>query len=111
MSYWQRERYLQKFGLAPERCVVIKHALEQDREPRPWRAASTLRCAYASTPFRGLSVLLDAWHRLRLAHAELHVWSSMRLYTEDDGPYEQPYTSGRRVDGLGVTYHGPRAQR
>jgi len=104
VSYWQRERYLNAFGLPPERCIVLRHALDLPKHARPWKKGPKLRCAYTSTPFRGLSVLLDAWERLQPGAAELHIWSSMRLYRESDQPYEHLY---RRAEVLpGVTYHG-----
>ncbi|MER9136034.1 glycosyltransferase [Mesorhizobium sp. M0830] len=104
VSYWQREQYLTTFGLPPDRCVVLRHALDLSPDPRLWETRSTWRCAYTSTPFRGLSVLLDAWQRLSPANAELHVWSSMKLYLEDDSPYQHLYD--RALSMPGVLYHG-----
>ncbi len=104
VSYWQRERYLNAFPLPPERCFVLRHALDPGAGLRLWEGGSTWRCAYTSTPFRGLSVLLDAWQRLSPANAELHIWSSMKLYLLDDGPYEHLY---KRAESMpGVIYHG-----
>jgi glycosyltransferase involved in cell wall biosynthesis/tetratricopeptide (TPR) repeat protein len=104
VSYWQREQYLTTFGLPPHRCVVLRHALDLSTEPRRWETRSTWRCAYTSTPFRGLSVLLDAWQRLNPANAELHVWSSMKLYLGDDSPYQHLYDRAQSMPG--VIYHG-----
>jgi len=104
VSHWQREQYLAAFGLPPERCAVLRHALDPSSDPRRWEAKSTWRCAYTSTPFRGLSVLLDAWRRLSPVNAELHVWSSMKLYLEDDSPYQHLYDRARSMPG--VLYHG-----
>jgi glycosyltransferase involved in cell wall biosynthesis len=104
VSHWQRERYLNAFSLPPERCVVLRHALDASEAPRLWEAGPVRRCAYASTPFRGLSVLLDGWERLSPGNAELHIWSSMKLYGLDDSPYEHLY---ERAESLpGVIYHG-----
>jgi len=105
VSYWQRDRYLNAFALPPQRCVVLRHALDLGPSHlRRWEAGSTWRCAYTSTPFRGLSVLLDAWERLSPANAELNVWSSMKLYLEDDSPYQHLYERARSMPG--VIYHG-----
>ena len=104
VSYWQRQRYLSTFGLSPERCVVLRHAIDPSADLRRWEAGSVWRCAYTSAPFRGLSVLLDAWQRLGPANAELHVWSSMKLYLEDNGPYQHLYERARSMPG--VIYHG-----
>ncbi len=43
VSYWQREQYLNAFGLPPERCVVLRHALELSRETRRWEAGPIWR--------------------------------------------------------------------
>ena len=104
VSSWQREQYLTQFQLPAQRCFVLKHALNLNPEPRRWEPGPIWRCTYISTPFRGLAVLLDAWERLRPMNAELHVWSSMKLYLEDDRPYEHLY---KRAEGMPyVTYHG-----
>jgi LPS sulfotransferase NodH/glycosyltransferase involved in cell wall biosynthesis len=103
VSNWQREQYLNAFGLPPQRCFVLRHAIDLSAEPRRWEAGPIWRCAYTSTPFRGLAVLLDAWERLK-PEAELHIWSSMKLYLVDDRPYEHLY---RRAEAMhNVFYHG-----
>ena len=65
--------------------------------------------AYASTPFRGLDVLLDLFPRIRAAcpDAELEVFSSMRVYgmseAEDQKTFEALY---RKANQPGVTLIG-----
>ncbi len=49
-------------------------------------------------------MLLDAWERLRPFNAELHIWSSMKLYLEDDSPYNHLYERARAMPR--VIYHG-----
>ena len=104
VSNWQKQRYLDTFGLPPQRCVVLRHALDINPETRRWEGGPILRCAYTSTPFRGLSVLLDAWERVSPTNAELHIWSSMKLYLDDDRPYEHLYARAQSLRG--VIYHG-----
>jgi glycosyltransferase involved in cell wall biosynthesis len=104
VSYWQRERYLNEFGLPPQRCFVLRHALHLSADRRRWETKPIWRCAYTSTPFRGLSVLLDAWQNLAPTNAELHIWSSMKLYLEDDAPYQHLYDRAKSMPG--VIYHG-----
>ena len=104
VSHWQRERYLNAFGLPPQRCCVLRHAVDLHPNLRTWDTAPVWRCAYTSTPFRGLAVLLDAWGRLRPLNAELHIWSSMKLYLGDDGPYNHLYERARAMPK--VVYHG-----
>jgi glycosyltransferase involved in cell wall biosynthesis len=104
VSDWQRQRYIETFALPPQRCVVLRHAVDISPEVRRWEQGHVLRCAYTSTPFRGLSVLLDAWELVNPANAELHIWSSMKLYMGDDSPYEHLYTRARSLRG--VIYRG-----
>ena len=104
VSYWQRERYLKTFALPADRCVVLRNATDVDPSRRLWKPGPVWRCAYTSTPFRGLSVLLDAWERLSPSNAELHIWSSMKLYLGDDGPYNHLYERAQSLPG--VIYHG-----
>ena len=104
VSYWQCERYINTFGLPPQRCAVLRHAIDMSPEMRRWETGPILRCAYTSTPFRGLVLLLDAWERLSPANAELHIWSSMKLYLVDDRPYEHLFARAQSMRG--VIYHG-----
>jgi tetratricopeptide (TPR) repeat protein/glycosyltransferase involved in cell wall biosynthesis len=64
------------------------------------------RLAYVSTPFRGLDVLLDLFPRIRQAcpDAELHVFSSMRVYgvsaADDQAQFEALYRKARELEGV-----------
>ncbi len=106
VSHWQRERYLNAFGLAPERCVVLRNATAFSHGLRHSTSSDVLSVAYTSTPFRGLSVLLDAWDLLKPAKARLHVWSSMQLYGPhvDDAGYTELVERARRMER--VNYEG-----
>ena len=104
ISHWQKDRYVAAFDLKPERCTVIRYAMEQTTDMRRWEPAPILRCAYISTPFRGLDVLLDAWQDVAPDRAELHIWSSMKLYMFDDGAYQHLFDRARNMPG--VVYHG-----
>jgi glycosyltransferase involved in cell wall biosynthesis len=106
VSDWQRERYLEAFKLPPEKCVVLRNATEVDLSPLPSREGP-IRLAYTSTPFRGLSVLLDAWEIARPENAELHIWSGMALYGPDAAHADQwrpLYDRARLLPN--VIYHG-----
>ena len=69
---------------------------KDSRAPRP------RRLAYASTPFRGLDVLLDVFPRIRAAcpDAELDVFSSMQVYgvsaADDQASYGALYAKARQ---------------
>ncbi|ACL59735.1 FkbM family methyltransferase [Methylobacterium nodulans] len=106
VSEWQQARFVAAFALPPERCIVLRNATEMPAADRVWTMRRPLRLAYTSTPFRGLSVLLDAWDRLRPADAELHIWSSHRLYGPafDDAPYQALFARATALPN--VHYHG-----
>lgn len=104
VSHWQRERFQMIFHLPPERCHVLRNAID-------WRQDVTSRTGrkfvYTSTPFRGLDVLLAAWERADMPEdAELHLFTSMALYGLAEGPYEALYDKARKMPG--VFYHGLR---
>ena len=107
VSDWQRQRFLESFAtLVPERCVVLHNATAVPPAPRSQARGRPVRIAYTSTPFRGLSVLLDAWERLQPLDAELHIWSSHRLYGPgfSDEPYRALWDKADRLPG--VVRHG-----
>jgi FkbM family methyltransferase len=106
VSEWQRARFLQQFDLRPEICVVLRNSTTVDPVNRRWAPNRPVRLAYTSTPFRGLSVLLDAWALLRPVDAELHIWSSMKLYgpNVDDQPFQSLYERSSSLPG--VHHHG-----
>lgn len=106
VSHWQLERYVRAFDLPRERCLVLHNAVSIEVEPRPWELGPKRQFAYTSTPFRGLSVLLDAWDRLKAKDAELHIWSSMALYANPaaDADYAHLYDRARALPN--VSYHG-----
>ena len=108
VSAWQRHRFIDKYELPPDKCHVIRNATavggppSQWASPAPWR----LRCAYVSAPNRGLSVLLDAWEQFDEPRAELHIWSSYRLWGphyKDAGDHALLARASRMP---GVVYHG-----
>src|SRR4051812_6344675 len=106
VSEWQQTRFIRAFGLPAERCTVLRNATDVPTSNRLWTGRRPLRLAYTSTPFRGLSVLLDAWDRLRPEEAELHIWSSHRLYGPafDDLPYQALFIQAQSLPN--VHFHG-----
>ena len=106
VSEWQQARFVKQFGLPSEKCIVLRNATEVCSSNRTWDPGRPLRMAYASIPYRGLSVLLDAWDQLRPADAELHIWSSIKLYGPgfDEEPYRNLYDRALLLPG--VEYHG-----
>jgi glycosyltransferase involved in cell wall biosynthesis len=106
VSNWQRARFIDRFELRPEVCIVLRNATDINGPNRRWNPGKPLKMAYISTPYRGLAVLLDAWNQLRPAESELHIWSSIKLYGPrfNDEAYRKLYD--RALSLPGIEYHG-----
>ena len=106
VSDWQKSQFIERFDLRPEMCVVLRNATEIGDSNRRWDPGKPLRIAYTSVPYRGLSVLLDAWDHLRPVDSELHIWSSIKLYGPgfNDEAYRELYD--RPLSLPRVVYHG-----
>ena len=121
VSDWQRQEYLQHFGLDPQRTGVLRNGIAPafaglfpeaaglgDSPRRPPVLANT------STPYRGLDLLLDAFPRIRAAvpGATLKVFSGMGVYqapaAEDQARFGALYQRCHDLDG--VEYVGSLAQ-
>jgi glycosyltransferase involved in cell wall biosynthesis len=111
VSEWQRKQTQAKFN-TPVRSEVIGNGLtpsfeSQFGDRQEFLATKELRAAYTSTPFRGLDILLEAHSRLTTP-IDLDVFSSMRVYGGDDGPYQALYQ--RAQSSPHVHYHGAVSQ-
>lgn len=49
------------------------------------------KCIYASTPFRGLDILLSVWPKIKkkVPHATLHLFTGMSIYNQEEYPETQ----------------------
>ena len=118
VSEWQRNRYVEFYRIPVERTLVMRNAvspafLTPHNPPSPWTGFGAPVLWYASTPYRGLNVLLDAWPKIREATgASLRVYSSMSVYRAD--PAADAAQFGQLYDGArtmqGVTYCGSMGQ-
>ena len=108
VSHWQAEKYRQIFNIPGYKTHVIKNAcLGVDQRVKGSR--DKVRLCYTSTPWRGLDVLLQAWELLKPQDAELHVFSSCKIYGPDfydssEGQYQQLYDKCSELPG--VVYRG-----
>lgn len=79
VSNWQIEKFRYLFQIPVHNSYVIKNAIEPIEfieKPR----GEKLKLIYTSTPFRGLSVLLDVFEQLNRDDIELDVYSSTSVY-------------------------------
>lgn len=82
VSHWQFEKYRYFHNIQTDKSVVIRNAIPLfETQPEKSRESSRkLRLIYTSTPWRGLSTLLDAFQILDRDDVELHVYSSTKIY-------------------------------
>jgi glycosyltransferase involved in cell wall biosynthesis len=95
------------FNIPGYKTAVFKNACI-GVTPRRHGVRDTIRLCYTSTPWRGLEVLLEAWEILKPKNAELHVFSSCKIYGEEFGKtdfqYEHLYNKCNELPG--VVYRG-----
>jgi glycosyltransferase involved in cell wall biosynthesis len=101
VSDWHRTTMIAAYGLEPGRVVVLRNAigpwfeglfssgdalvLAKGAGPGPGPGPGPI-LGYTSTPFRGLNVLLSVFPEVRaeFPSAELAVYSSMKVYQQDE---------------------------
>lgn len=113
LSHYQQRRWIEILHAPIEKCFLSTNGVPVEKfYVDPWKLIARPRWAYySSTPFRGLDVLLEAWPIIRSAveDAELHVFSSMKVYNESDTEqYEMLYDVAKNMEG--VHYHAPVGQ-
>jgi glycosyltransferase involved in cell wall biosynthesis len=79
VSHWQHEKFRYVYQVPVHNSYVIKNAIEPI-EFKPKAKDGKLKLIYASTPFRGLDVLLDSFEMLNRDDIELDVYSSTIVY-------------------------------
>ncbi len=115
VSTWQAVQYQSHFAIDPSRCTILTSAM-----PPPFEAAKDIdlvaekkpTLVYTSTPFRGLKHLVKLFPLIRQAvpEATLRVFSSLKVYQDQDGDgaYQQLYDTLMAMDG--VKYEGSVSQ-
>jgi glycosyltransferase involved in cell wall biosynthesis len=108
VSEWHRRTFIEHFKLPPQKVVATRNGFYRElistSANREWT-----RCAYSSTPFRGLDVLLRMFPGIRaqLPDLTLDVFSSMKVYgwtnEADQQEFGPTYAAASQP---GVTWHG-----
>jgi tetratricopeptide (TPR) repeat protein len=65
VSEWHRRSFLEKFNLPRDKVVATRNGFCPEIIPPPRVHRDWTRCAYSSTPFRGLDVLLQMFPLMR----------------------------------------------
>ena len=79
VSHWQYEKFRYVFSVPTKNATIIKNAIEPIELVKKSKD-SKIKLIYASTPFRGLDVLLDAFEILNRDDVELDIYSSTLMY-------------------------------
>lgn len=108
VSHWQLEKFRYLFQVPLNNAHVIRNAIEPiEYKEKP--KDGKLKLIYTSTPFRGLSILLDVMEILNRDDIELDVYSSTDIYSSG---YTQAYGDiykdlfDRAKSMKNVNYHG-----
>lgn len=108
VSHWQLEKFRYLFQVPLHNAYVIRNAIEPI-EFKPKSKDGKLKLIYTSTPFRGLSILLDVMDQLDRDDIELDVYSSTSVYgsgyeSHYYGVYDDLFNRARETKG--VNYMG-----
>ena len=108
VSNWQAEQFRKMYGIPGVRTQVIQNACigVSGRSSGP---RDKVKLCYVSTPWRGLDVLLMAWELMKPIDAELHVFSSTKIYGRDfavnnENYYQELYDKCKELPN--VVYRG-----
>lgn len=118
VSHWQSQQYQQQFGIPENRIRVCRNAIsptfrncfgENSLNTNPDILSHKTQpplLAYTSTPFRGLSLLIDVFPAIRQAvpGTRLQIFSSMKLYwfsdNQDEAEYGDLYRRCQETEGI-----------
>jgi glycosyltransferase involved in cell wall biosynthesis len=78
VSNYQYDLFSRMFNIPSDRCHVIRNAITPIEYKEKTR--DKIKLIYTSTPWRGLSVLLEAFDRLKRDDVELDVFSGLKIY-------------------------------
>jgi glycosyltransferase involved in cell wall biosynthesis len=112
VSKWHRDSFVQQFGLPPDKVIATRNGFCPEITPLSAHKDWT-RCAYSSTPFRGLETLLRMFPhmRQRIPTLRLDVFSSMKVYGWSSEADQEAYGAVyKAADQPGVSRHGSVAQ-
>jgi glycosyltransferase involved in cell wall biosynthesis len=86
VSHWQHEKFRYIHQIPLDNAYVIKNAIEPiELLEKP---KDKIKLIYTSMPYRGLSVLLEAFEALNRNDVELDIYSSTTIYGQEYVEYE-----------------------
>ncbi len=113
LSNYQLQRWTQLLNLPANKIFLTSNGIPASRFSINQDELKTRpkNLYYGSTPFRGLNLLLKGWPAIHQAvpEAELHIFSSMRIYGMNDIPeFDVLYQQALALPQ--VHYHGAQGQ-
>ena len=79
-SHWCAEKYRMMFQIPPNKCTVIKNAIDQFHGRAVYQEGQPVKMLFTSTPWRGLNVLLGAMQLIKNPLITCDVYSSTKIY-------------------------------
>ena len=79
-SHWCAEKFRMAFQVPPEKCTVIKNAIDTFKDRKPYKQGEPIKLLFTSTPWRGLNVLLGAMQLVNNPLISCDVFSSTKIY-------------------------------
>lgn len=107
VSYYQKQQYEWFLNVPYEKSVVIRNGIYPHGPIT--KKNDTVRLVYASTPFRGLDVLLEAYDRmLKRVSLPVHldIFSDMKLYGDGYSNDDYQHLFDFAKNHPKITYHG-----
>jgi glycosyltransferase involved in cell wall biosynthesis len=112
LSRFHKQDMLEMFDISEEKFLILGNAAEEQKlvEKTP------LSFIYASTPYRGLDVLLKLWLEIvkKYPTATLHIFSSMKIYGAeqlDDLHFGKMYKDMKEGRFKNLVFHGSVPQK
>jgi len=105
VSHWQQQQFNSLLNIPYQKSIVLKNAIVPI-ERHIKKFDGKFNFIYASTPQRGLDVLLYALDMMERDDWHLDVYSSFKLYgwPENDKPFEKLFE--KCENDPNITYHG-----
>ncbi|MFA6462367.1 MAG: glycosyltransferase family 4 protein [Candidatus Woesearchaeota archaeon] len=112
LSEFHKQNMKEMFDIPDEKFFILGNAAD----PQPIAIKKPLQFIYASTPFRGLDVLLKAWTFIieKYPEATLHIFSSMKIYGAeqlDDLHFGKMFNDMKNGRFKGLVFHGTQSQK
>lgn len=108
VSYWQQQMFNILYGIPYERSIVVPNAIDPIIVQKKSSTKPVIKLVYASTPHRGLNILLDTVQGDDFSEInwELNVFSSFKLYNRSIQDSEFQPLFKRCEEDPRIHYHG-----